>query len=95
MVLAAHRTPVRERLIATTLETVRFTRPERVDFRPTRGPVPHVVEQFGLAEHEGRTRMSYRGELGIDSVINRRTPGRRGRQTLERRPCDKPSVGAA
>jgi hypothetical protein len=38
MVLAAHRTPVRGRLGATTVETVRFTRPERVDFRLVRGP---------------------------------------------------------
>ena len=29
MVLAAHRTPVSRRLVATTMETVRFTRPER------------------------------------------------------------------
>jgi hypothetical protein len=29
MVLAAHRTPVRGCLVATTVETVRFTRPER------------------------------------------------------------------
>ena len=33
MVLAAHRTPVRGRLVATTVETVRFTRPGRIDFR--------------------------------------------------------------
>ena len=39
MVLAAHRTAVRGRLVATTVETVRFTSPERVDFRLTRGPV--------------------------------------------------------
>ena len=48
MVLAAHRTPVRGRLVATTVETVRFTRPERVDFRLVRGPVPYVVERFTL-----------------------------------------------
>jgi hypothetical protein len=33
MVPAAHRTPLRFRLVATTVETVRFTRHERVDFR--------------------------------------------------------------
>lgn len=66
MVLAAHRTPVRGGLVATTVETVRFTRPERVDFRLTRGPVPHVVEQFVLDEHNRGTRLSYRGELGTD-----------------------------
>ncbi len=50
MVLAAHRTPVRGRLVATTVETVRFTRPERVDFRLVRGPVPYVVERFTLTQ---------------------------------------------
>jgi hypothetical protein len=66
MVLAAHRTPIRGRLVATTVETVRFTRPERVDFRLVRGPVPHVVEEFVLTEHDGDTELTYRGELGTD-----------------------------
>ena len=46
MVLAAHFTPLGGRLglVAQTVETVRFTRPERVDFRLVRGPVPYVVE---------------------------------------------------
>lgn len=66
MVLAAHLTPLRSRLVATTVETVRFTRPERVDFRLVRGPVPHVVEEFVLTEDDGRTRLTYRGELGTD-----------------------------
>jgi hypothetical protein len=49
MVLAAHRTPVHGgRLVATTVETVRFTRPECVEFRLVRGPVPEVTEQFLL-----------------------------------------------
>jgi hypothetical protein len=50
MVLAAHFTPLGGRLglVAQTVETVRFTRPERVDFRLVRGPVPHVVEAFVL-----------------------------------------------
>ena len=41
MVLAAHFTPLGGRLglVAQTVETVRFTRPERVDFRLVRGPV--------------------------------------------------------
>jgi hypothetical protein len=48
MVLAAHFTPLGGRLglVAQTVETVRFTRPERVDFQLVRGPVPHVVEAF-------------------------------------------------
>lgn len=66
MVLAAHYTPVRGRLRATTVETVRFTRPERVDFRLVRGPVPHVVETFTLTDHDGGTRLAYDGELGTD-----------------------------
>ena len=66
MVLAAHRTPVRGRLVATTVETVRFTRPDRVDFRLTRGPVPHVVEQFLLTTTADGTRLEYTGELGTD-----------------------------
>src|SRR6266508_2896622 len=65
MVLAEHRTTVRGGLVATTLETVRFTRPERVDFRLVRGPVP-VVEEFVLREAGGRTRLEYRGELAAD-----------------------------
>lgn len=67
MVLAAHRTPVHGgRVVATTVETVRFGRPERVDFRLVRGPVPHVTERFDLVEDDGETRLDYRGELGTD-----------------------------
>ncbi len=66
MVLAAHRTPLRGRLVATTVETVRFTRPQRVDFRLIRGPVPYVVEQFMLTSHEQHTRLEYAGQLGTD-----------------------------
>ncbi len=66
MVLAAHRTSLRSGLVATTVETVRFTRPDRVDFRLARGPVPHVVEQFLLTDVEGRSQLTYTGELGTD-----------------------------
>ncbi|APU43433.1 SRPBCC family protein [Streptomyces sp. TN58] len=67
MVLAAHRTPVAGgRLTATTVETVRFTRPERVDFRLVRGPVPAVAETFNLTEEASGTRLVYLGELGTD-----------------------------
>jgi hypothetical protein len=65
MVLAAHFTPVR-RGVATTLETVRFERPERVDFRVVRGPVPHVVESFLLASVGDGTRLTWQGEMGTD-----------------------------
>jgi len=67
MVLAAHRTPVGRGRVAVTVETVRFTRSERIDFRLVRGPVPHVVEYFLLvAESPDRTRLEYGGELGSD-----------------------------
>jgi hypothetical protein len=70
MVLAAHFTPLGGRLglVAQTVETVRFTRPERVDFRLVRGPVPHVVEAFVLTEQASAasTRLAYDGEIGAD-----------------------------
>jgi hypothetical protein len=70
MVMAAHFTPLGGRLglVAQTVETVRFSRPERVDFRLVRGPVPHVVEAFVLTEQAGgaRTRLAYHGEIGAD-----------------------------
>jgi hypothetical protein len=70
MVLAAHFTPLGGRLglVAQTVETVRFTPPERVDFRLVRGPVPHVVEAFVLTEQARGpgTRLAYHGEIGAD-----------------------------
>jgi hypothetical protein len=70
MVLAAHFTPLGGRLglVAQTVETVRFARPERVEFRLVRGPVPHVVEAFVLSEQAGGagTRLAYSGEIGVD-----------------------------
>jgi hypothetical protein len=65
MVLAAHFTPVRWG-VATTVETVRFVRPERIDFRVVRGPVPHVVESFVLDVEGHGTRLTWEGELGTD-----------------------------
>jgi hypothetical protein len=70
MVLAAHFTPLGGRLglVAQTVETVRFTRPERVDFRLVRGPVPHVVEAFTLTEQSdgAGTLLAYQGEIAAD-----------------------------
>lgn len=66
MVLAAHRTPVRGRLVATTVETVRFEPPGAVHFRLLRGPVPHVIERFQLTEDGDATLFHYEGELGTD-----------------------------
>jgi hypothetical protein len=65
MVLAAHFTAVKCG-VTTTLETVRFERPERIDFRLVRGPVPHVVESFVLEVAEGGTRLTWEGELATD-----------------------------
>lgn len=48
------------------VETVRFTPPDRVDFRLVRGPVPYVVEEFVLTDDDGGTKLTYRGELGTD-----------------------------
>jgi hypothetical protein len=66
MVLAAHHTPVGWGLVATTVETVRFCRPDSVEFRLVRGPVPHVVERFALHGYGGNTTFVYSGELGTD-----------------------------
>jgi hypothetical protein len=66
LVLAEHRTPVRWGLWALTLETVRFSRPDRIDFRLARGPVPSVVERFELTDEDGRTMLRYTGELETD-----------------------------
>jgi hypothetical protein len=65
MVLAAHHTRVKCG-VTTTLETVRFERPDRVDFRLVRGPVPHVVESFLLTPSEEGTVLRWQGELGTD-----------------------------
>ena len=66
LVLAAHFTTLGRGRVATTVETVRFERPERVSFRLVRGPVPHVLETFELRSLEDRTIFEYRGELGTD-----------------------------
>ncbi|MGH2997779.1 MAG: SRPBCC family protein [Gaiellaceae bacterium] len=65
MVLAAHFTPVKCG-VTTTVETVRFQRPERVDFRVVRGPVPHVSESFVLTASAAGTTLAWEGELGTD-----------------------------
>ena len=65
IVLAAHYTRAYG-LTATTVESVRFERPERVHFRLVRGPVPHVVETFALVEAGRETDLEYAGELGAD-----------------------------
>lgn len=66
MALAAHFTPLPGGGIATTVETVRFERPEAIHFRLLRGPVPHVVETFSLHDLDGETELTYSGEMGAD-----------------------------
>ncbi|QGN46295.1 SRPBCC family protein [Micromonospora sp. WMMC415] len=66
MVLAAHRTPIGRGLVTQTVETVAFTRPDTVDFRLVRGPVPHVRERFTLTGDGDHTRLEYTGEMGTD-----------------------------
>lgn len=66
MVLAAHRTPLRGGLAATTVETVTLDPPQRIGFRLVRGPVPHVTETFTLEQHGDHTVLRYDGELGTD-----------------------------
>jgi Polyketide cyclase / dehydrase and lipid transport len=65
MALAAHVTTVGRRRV-TTVETVRFERPERIHFRVVRGPVPHVSEEFVLTETADGTELTWQGELGTD-----------------------------
>ena len=65
MVLAAHFTDVKGKT-TTTLETVGFEHPARIDFRLVRGPVPHVKESFTLAATETGTTLTWAGELGTD-----------------------------
>jgi hypothetical protein len=65
MVLAAHFTTT-GRITTTTVETVRFERPDRISFRLLRGPVPHVIETYELREIPEGTEFVYSGELGAD-----------------------------
>jgi hypothetical protein len=69
MVIAEHITPVLGgRVIAITLESVRFERPRLIHFRLLRGPVPSVVETFELTTGRSgaTTDFEYRGELSTD-----------------------------
>jgi hypothetical protein len=69
MVIAEHFTPVLGgRMIASTVESVRFERPRFIHFRLLRGPVPSVVESFELktGNSGATTDFEYRGELSTD-----------------------------
>jgi hypothetical protein len=65
MVLAAHFTTLKCGL-TSTVETVRFERPDRIHFRLVRGPVPHVRESFVLEPTAIGTSLTWEGELGTD-----------------------------
>ena len=65
MVLAAHFTPVKCGT-TTTLETVRFQRPDRIDFRLVRGPVPYLAESFLLSPRGAGAELRWQGEVGTD-----------------------------
>jgi hypothetical protein len=65
MVLAAHHTKVKCG-VTSTVETVHFERPDRINFRVVRGPVPHVRESFVLEATEGGSTLTWEGELGTD-----------------------------
>jgi hypothetical protein len=45
---------------------LRRKRPDRVDFRLVRGPVPHLVESFVLVPTASGTELRWEGELGTD-----------------------------
>jgi hypothetical protein len=65
MVLAAHHTKVKCG-VTSTVETVHFERPDRINFRLVRGPVPHVRESFVLDAAENGSTLTWEGELGTD-----------------------------
>jgi hypothetical protein len=65
MVLAAHYTRVKSG-VTSTVETVHFERPDRINFRLVRGPVPHVREAFVLEAAENGSTLTWEGELGTD-----------------------------
>jgi hypothetical protein len=83
MVLAAHFTQVKCG-VATTLETVRFERPHRIDFRLVRGPVPHVLESFVLTPTGEGSELRWEGELGTDLWAVGAWWGRRVARTWDR-----------
>jgi hypothetical protein len=68
MVLAAHRTKAGP-FITLTVETVAFHRPDGVEFRLVRGPVPLVTETFALHETGAGTELEYSGVMGTDGWV--------------------------
>jgi len=75
MALAAHFTSV-ACLTVTTVETIRFKRPELIAFRLLRGPVPHLTETFELHESDDGTELEYNFDAheettGIPALLRR------------------------
>lgn len=69
MVIAEHDTRVLGgRMVTTTVESVRFERPNLIHFRLLRGPVPLVIETFEFTSGGAgaTTQFEYRGELSTD-----------------------------
>jgi hypothetical protein len=66
MVLAAHRIPLPDGRVAGTVETVTFTRPERIEFQLVRGPVAHAAETYRLSPREAATHVEYTGVVSAD-----------------------------
>lgn len=69
MVIAEHYTRVLGgRMMTTTVESVRFERPNRIHFRLLRGPVPMVTEIFAFSPGNAgtTTEFEYTGELSTD-----------------------------
>jgi hypothetical protein len=97
MVLAAHYTTT-GRLTTTTVETVRFQRPHLVTFRLLRGPVPHVLETFELANPNMGPSSCTRansaptcGNSGDGGATASQNPGNRQSPTRSRTSKPKPS----
>jgi hypothetical protein len=66
LVLAAHRVPLPGGQVVSTVETVRFTRPERIDFRLIRGPVAQAAEAYELTSRDGGCRLTFTGRIDTD-----------------------------
>jgi hypothetical protein len=60
-----------------TVEAIELEPPARMSFRHLTGPVPYVVEEFGLERDGEETQLHYDGELGIDFFLLGRIAGRR------------------
>lgn len=75
LVVAAYHTRL-SLLTSTTVESVRFEKPERISFRLLRGVAPSVTEEFTFQEAQDATRMAYRGELAMDFWVLGHLAGR-------------------